>query len=29
MTRDRPIFNRCRSLPDRDDVPDLPPSIAS
>src|SRR2546423_15304621 len=28
MARHRPIFNRCRSLTDRDDILDLPPSIA-
>lgn len=28
MTRHRPIFNRGRSLTDRDDILDMPPSIA-
>jgi len=28
MTRHRPIFNRCRSLTDRDGILDLSPSIA-
>src|SRR5665213_2647624 len=28
MTGDCPVFNRCRSLPDRDDVLDLSSSIA-
>src|SRR5215207_10039482 len=28
MARNRPIFNRCRSLTDRDGILDLPPSIA-
>ena len=28
MTRDRPIFNRCRTLADRDDVLDLPLAFA-
>src|SRR5664280_1914629 len=28
MTRHRPIFNRCRSLTDRDEILDLSPSIA-
>src|ERR1035441_3088312 len=28
MTRHRPIFNRCRSLTDRDDILDLSPPIA-
>jgi hypothetical protein len=27
MARHRPIFNRCRPLPDRDDILDLSPSI--
>jgi bifunctional non-homologous end joining protein LigD len=27
MARHRPIFNRCRSLTDRDDILDLSPSI--
>src|SRR5664279_321721 len=29
MTRHRPIFNRCRAVTDRDDILDLPPSIAN
>jgi hypothetical protein len=29
MARHRPIFNRRRSLPDRDEILDLSPSITS